>query len=447
MKNISLLITLVFMSFLLMAQPPQKMNYQTIVRNAEGQSMANRAVVFRFTIHDGAVSGPVVFREVQAAKTNPLGLVNLHIGESSRLEEVNWGIGAKYLQVEIDMEGKGVFADMGTADLLSVPYALYARQAGSVDDNAGSGSRAAGGNGGSTTPALVWDCATRTLSLGTQTVRIVNCDGSFGSTGATGARGATGPTGPTGANGLNGVTGATGATGPTGVMGTAGATGATGPTGPSGSNGAKGMDGQKGDTGATGATGATGPTGADGQDGATGATGTDGQDGSDGATGATGPTGADGQDGATGADGQDGSDGATGAGVTGATGPTGPTGDGIIPSLSTADRDALVSPSPGTFIYNTSTNCFEGFNGQSWVGIPGYATAWYPDADGDGLGGITGLLYSCPQPPGYITGPALDCDDADSQIGSGDYYFLDADGDGLGDPASAIRACTAPPGY
>ncbi|MCX6198943.1 MAG: hypothetical protein NTY88_06945 [Bacteroidetes bacterium] len=261
MKKYYFIVLLFVSAFAATAQtPPQKLNYQSVVRDISGNPLASGTPVsLRFSIHDLTIGGTVVFTETQNTTTNQFGLVNLQIGSVSSLTSVTWGSGDKYLQVELQVNGVGAYTSMGTSQLLSVPYALYA------------------GNGGG---------------------------GATGATGPTGAgtAGNTGPTGPTGSNGAtgSGVAGATGPTG-TGVAGATGPTGsgggATGPTGPTGANGVTGSGG--------GATGPTGPTGLTGNNGATGA----------GTTGPTGPTGT-GTAGATGPTGATGSGGALSGGTT-----------------------------------------------------------------------------------------------------------------------------------
>lgn len=196
------------------AQAPQGINYQTVVRNSNGNIVPNQAVSFRLSILSNSPTGTVVYSETHQATTNPQGLVNLVIGQGNAqtgtLSSVNWGNDSHFLSVEFDPAGGTAFQLMGTTQMLSVPYALYAANA----------------------PA-----------------------------GATGATGVTGPTGITGAQGVTGSTGVTGATGAQGVAGprgVTGATGATGSTGVTGPAGAQGVAGPRGITGATGATGATG---------------------------------------------------------------------------------------------------------------------------------------------------------------------------------------------
>src|SRR5690606_10220579 len=52
------------------------------------------------------------------------------IAEVGTLASVNWAAGNKYLQVEIDITGGADFKDVGTAQLMSVPFALYALHSG-----------------------------------------------------------------------------------------------------------------------------------------------------------------------------------------------------------------------------------------------------------------------------------------------------------------------------
>jgi hypothetical protein len=112
------------------AQAPEGINYQAVVRDASGQPLAaSTKVSLKFTIHDGSASGSPVFTEIDSARTNQFGLVTLVIGNVSSLTAVNWGSGAKFLQVELDPSGGSNFTDMGTSQMMSVPYALFSGNA------------------------------------------------------------------------------------------------------------------------------------------------------------------------------------------------------------------------------------------------------------------------------------------------------------------------------
>jgi hypothetical protein len=278
--------------------------------------------LLRFSIHQQTETGPVVFTEIISTTANQFGLVAVKIGSVNDLSVVDWGNGSKYLQVEADINNTGTYTDMGTSQLLSVPFALYAANSAPGPTGA-TGSNGADGATGATGP---------TGPQGAPGVQGAN--GLPGQDGATGAQGPQGPqgvpgnTGPAGQNGADGATGAQGPQGAQGLQGNPGATGnagldgATGPTGPTGPTGAGG-----GATGPTGAQGITGPTGNTGATGQPGTQGPQGAQGLQGLQGNTGPTGAQGLQGNTGATGAQGNTGATGTpGLAGATGNTGPTG-------------------------------------------------------------------------------------------------------------------------
>ena len=131
MKKIFLFATALLFTALLSAQAPQEMNYQAVVRDNSGNALANATPVkLRFTIHDGSQSGTAVYTETINTSTNQFGLVNVQIGSTQNLGVVSWGSGAKYLQVETDVNNSGTFTDMGVSQLISVPYALYAANGG-----------------------------------------------------------------------------------------------------------------------------------------------------------------------------------------------------------------------------------------------------------------------------------------------------------------------------
>lgn len=111
-------------------QAPQLFNYQGIVRQASGNPVANKKISLRISILDGSAIGKTVYSEIQQATTNSSGLYSIAIGSgqtvSGTMKEINWGIGDKFINVEIDTDGGNRYTSIGTAQLLSVPFALYA---------------------------------------------------------------------------------------------------------------------------------------------------------------------------------------------------------------------------------------------------------------------------------------------------------------------------------
>jgi uncharacterized protein (TIGR02145 family) len=98
--------------------------------------LSNQLVKVRFSIRDSAANGTVVYQEMQTPTTNTQGLINLFAGQGTAVTGtfagINWGSKSKFLQTEIDITGGSNYTDMGTMQLMSVPYALYANSANSA---------------------------------------------------------------------------------------------------------------------------------------------------------------------------------------------------------------------------------------------------------------------------------------------------------------------------
>lgn len=176
-----------------LAQTPERFSYQGVARDAGGTPLINTDIGLRLRLRSGSPTGTVVYQETHAPTTNAHGLFTVQVGGGSGgsgFASIDWGTASYYMEVELDANGGTAYQDMGTAQLLSVPYALYAKTAGS-----------------------------------------------------SGAVGPTGPQGPTGPTGLTGEQGPTGVVGPTGQQGPTGTAGTQGPTGPIGPQGVPGQDG------------------------------------------------------------------------------------------------------------------------------------------------------------------------------------------------------------
>ena len=129
----------ILQSYNLFAQAPQAIPYQGVARNAAGNILASQAISLRITIHEGNANGMVSFIEVDTVTTNNLGLFSMNIGNGipviGTLSTVNWKTGNKFLQVEMDPSGGSSYFDMGTQQLMSVPYALFATSSATSGDN------------------------------------------------------------------------------------------------------------------------------------------------------------------------------------------------------------------------------------------------------------------------------------------------------------------------
>ncbi|NVO19044.1 MAG: tail fiber domain-containing protein [Bacteroidetes bacterium] len=120
----------IFSLSLLVAQVPQKFNYQGLARSSSGAPLVTKTINLRLSILDGTSSGPVVYMETQLVITNQFGLFNTSVGSGTviigSMSTVPWSAGDKYLRVEMDPDGGTAWNNIGTTQLLSVPFAMYA---------------------------------------------------------------------------------------------------------------------------------------------------------------------------------------------------------------------------------------------------------------------------------------------------------------------------------
>jgi hypothetical protein len=95
-----------------MAQAPQLMNYQAVVRDAQGNPKTTGTVGVRYSIRDLTPTGTVVYQQSSTATPNQFGIITVVIG-GGNLSTVNWGTGAKYLEVELDINNTSNFVRYG----------------------------------------------------------------------------------------------------------------------------------------------------------------------------------------------------------------------------------------------------------------------------------------------------------------------------------------------
>lgn len=108
---------------------PEKMNYQAVARDAGGTLLLSQPISVRFSIRATGASGTIEYQETQSLTTNAFGLFSTAIGAgavtSGSWGAITWTSADHYLQVEFDPNGGTSWIDMGTSQLLSVPYSFY----------------------------------------------------------------------------------------------------------------------------------------------------------------------------------------------------------------------------------------------------------------------------------------------------------------------------------
>ena len=117
-----------------MAQAPEKFTYQAVVRSASNSLVANAPVGVRVSILQGGVNGTLVYMETQTGVTNANGLITLQIGggnvQQGAFADIDWANGPFFLKSETDPNGGSNYSITTTQQMLSVPYALYSKEAG-----------------------------------------------------------------------------------------------------------------------------------------------------------------------------------------------------------------------------------------------------------------------------------------------------------------------------
>ena len=103
-----------------MAQTPNMFKYQAVLRDADGTIMTDENASVYLEIPQGSASGTSVFNETHNVTTTAQGLINIDIGSEEDMSVVDWSTDIYFIKITVNG------TEMGTSQLLSVPYALHA---------------------------------------------------------------------------------------------------------------------------------------------------------------------------------------------------------------------------------------------------------------------------------------------------------------------------------
>lgn len=134
MKRIFTITVVLFISASTWAQSPEKMSYQAVIRNSSNVLVTGQNIGMQISILQGSISGTAVYTETQTPTTNTNGLVSLEIGSGTTSDDfstIDWTNGSYFIKTETDPTGGSTYTITGTSQLMSVPYALYAKTSGS----------------------------------------------------------------------------------------------------------------------------------------------------------------------------------------------------------------------------------------------------------------------------------------------------------------------------
>ena len=163
MKKLLLATLCILIGVLAFAQAPQKMSYQAVIRDNSGNLVANQQISMRISILKESVIGSVeqpsagrtraggngttvldqtinveIYIETHSVTTNANGLASIEIGAGNptnvayNFSSIDWSEGTYFIKTDVDLNGGTRFKTIGTSQLISVPYAMYAQKAGSA---------------------------------------------------------------------------------------------------------------------------------------------------------------------------------------------------------------------------------------------------------------------------------------------------------------------------
>ena len=145
-KNILLFLALI--SFVNIYSQRNGLSYQALIMNPYSEEipgynnpnapLLDQLICVKFSIVDH--NGSKEYEETQTVSTDSYGMINLSVGSgvktggySSSWNDILWDSNSKELKVSLDAEGLcGTFYEISNQYLHSVPFALYAANAGSV---------------------------------------------------------------------------------------------------------------------------------------------------------------------------------------------------------------------------------------------------------------------------------------------------------------------------
>jgi hypothetical protein len=133
MKTTITIFTALILTVSAFAQAPNKMSYQAVIRDNSNALVTNSSVGMQISILQTSPSGTAIYAETQTPTTNANGLVSIEIGSgtvvSGSFSTIDWASGPYFIKTETDPIGGTNYSILGISQLLSVPYALYAKKA------------------------------------------------------------------------------------------------------------------------------------------------------------------------------------------------------------------------------------------------------------------------------------------------------------------------------
>lgn len=134
MKKTIAFLAILFITVTAIAQAPDKLSYQAVIRNYSNVLISNAPVGMKISILQGSAIGAVIYSETHTPISNNNGLISIDIGTGTAVigtfAGINWATGPYFIKTETDPTGGTAYSITGTNQFLSVPYAKFASTSG-----------------------------------------------------------------------------------------------------------------------------------------------------------------------------------------------------------------------------------------------------------------------------------------------------------------------------
>ena len=141
MKRFMLFLSAVIITAGILAQVPQGISHQAVMRDADNNLIAESPIGLQVSILQGAHDGNAVYVETHQLTSNQNGLITYIIGDGNAadgvFQDINWGAGPYWLETKADPTGGEDYSITGVTKFFSVPYSMYAEFAGHAQTFAG----------------------------------------------------------------------------------------------------------------------------------------------------------------------------------------------------------------------------------------------------------------------------------------------------------------------
>ena len=137
MRLKTLIFALTVISETVYTQVPDKFKYSTEIKQ-DDKLVKSKEIQLQISLLKDSVKGDIIYKEKQTIITNENGIANFVIGDENSkklkgsLSDIDWANNLYFIKIAADINDDGKIDNSWTSQVLSVPYALYAKSAGEI---------------------------------------------------------------------------------------------------------------------------------------------------------------------------------------------------------------------------------------------------------------------------------------------------------------------------